>query len=232
MPSTPKTPPEPDDLDLILPWRTTGRLDPADSARIEAALARDPDLARRLAIAEAERDETIAVNEAIGAPSRAARDALFARIDADLAAQAGRSPRGWLARLGEALSGLSPPALAGLGLAACLVILGQAGLLAGALLQERGGPAYETASHGGGGAAGAGSHALVAFAPGASAAQIAEALRETGAVIVDGPLPGGVFRIRLATGRLDPAAVEAALDKLRARPGLVQLALPEAVPAR
>ncbi|AWN40900.1 hypothetical protein [Methylobacterium durans] len=227
----PRTPPgEPDDLDLILPWRATGRLGPAEAERVEAALARDPDLARRLALAEAERAGTVAVNEALGHPTGAARDALFARIDADLAADARAGSRGWIARLGEALAALSPPALAGLGLAACLVILAQVGLLAGAMLRAPTGPAYETASQGGAGAAGAGTFALVAFAPAATAAQIADGLREVGAVIVDGPRPGGLYRLRLASEPVSPAAAEAILGKLRARPGLVQFAAPEAAP--
>ena len=231
-PSPPRGPAGPDDLDLLLPWRTTGRLDPTEAERVSAALARDPDLGRRLALAEAERAETVAVNEALGAPSRGARDALFARIDADLAQRGRRSTGGLLARLGGALAGLSPPALAGLGLAACLVILAQAGLIAGALLRGPAGPGYETASHGSDPSAGAGSFALVAFAPAATAGQIAEALREIGAVIVDGPRPGGLYRLRLASEPLAPAAAEAALGRLRARPGLVQFASPEAASGR
>src|SRR4051794_39831242 len=120
------TEPDPDETDLLLPWHVTGRLDPAEAARVESA--RDASLARRLDMARAERDAAVAVNRSLGAPSPAAREALFARIDADLAARA-RPSGGWLRRLGAALAGLSPPVLAGAALAACLVILAEAGLL-------------------------------------------------------------------------------------------------------
>ncbi|MFJ7437790.1 hypothetical protein ACIQW5_09060 [Methylorubrum thiocyanatum] len=224
------TDPGRDEDDLLLPWHATGRLDPAAGARIEAALARDPELARRLDLVRAERDETVAVNEALGAPSSKARDDLFARIDADLAARE-RGPRGWLRRMGEALAALSPPMLAGSAIAACALLLLQAGLLTGAWL---GGPAatYETASHGGGSPSAGGTFLLVAFAPTATAAQITEALGETGLSVVDGPRAGGIYRLRLPDGVEGRSSPSDILDRLRAKPGLVVLAVPETVPAR
>jgi len=241
------TDPARDEDDLLLPWHATGRIDPAAGARIEAALARDPELARRLDLVRAERDGTVAVNEALGAPSPKARDTLFARIDADLAVRE-RGPRGWIRRIGEALASLSPPMLAGSALAACALLLLQAGLLTGTWL---GGSTatYETASLGEGGPSAGGSYLLVAFAPTATAAQITEALVETGLSVVDGPRAGGIYRLRLpdgaagsgagsirrrplvdgVDGRVSPGAV---LDRLRAKPGLVVLAVPETVPAR
>jgi anti-sigma factor RsiW len=59
----------PDAIDELLPWHATGRLSAADRARVEAALAREPEVARRAALAEEEREETIALNESLGVPS-------------------------------------------------------------------------------------------------------------------------------------------------------------------
>lgn len=224
------TDPERDEDELLLPWYATGRLRPSENSRIEAALARDPELARRLGLAEGERDEAVAVNESLGAPSMKARDDLFARIDADLAARE-QSPRGWLRRIGERLARLPPPMLAGSALAACLLLLLQAGLLTGAWL---GGSktTYETASHGGSGPPAGGAFILVAFAPAATAAQITEALAETGLSIVDGPRAGGIYRLRLRERADVQDNLDAVLGRLRASSGLVVLAVPETAPVR
>ncbi|MGW9822002.1 anti-sigma factor RsiW [Methylorubrum extorquens] len=224
------TDPERDEDQLLLPWHVTGRLRAAEAARIESALACEPELARRLDLARAERDGTEAVNEGLGAPSMKARDDLFARIDADLAARE-RGPRGWLRRMGEALAGLSPPMLAGSALAACLLLLLQAGLLTGAWLG--GSPTtYETASHDASGPSASGTFLLVTFGPTATAAQITEALAETGLSIVDGPRAGGIYRLRLSDGTEGRGSPSAVVDRLRTKPGLVVLAVPEPVPAR
>ena len=224
------TDPGRDEDDLLLPWHATGRVDNAARARIEAALDRDPEIARRLDLIRDERDATVASNEALGAPSMRVRDDLFARIDADLAAR-DRGPSRWLQRLGAALASLSPAALAGAALAACALILLQAGLLTGTWLAAPG-ASYETASHGDGGTAGGGTFILVAFAPAATATQITEALGEAGLSIVDGPRAGGIYRIRLQGGADGQGSLGATLDRPRARPGLVVLAVPETLPAR
>jgi hypothetical protein len=105
---------------------------------------------------------------------------------------------------------------------AALVILVQAGFLAGAILQER--PAYELASHGV--ASGEGSFAFVTFEPGASASQVIEALEAEGMRISEGPFPGGVFRVRLSTTRLEKPGFDEAIAKLTRHRGVVQLVLP------
>lgn len=224
------TDPARDEDDLLLPWHATGRLDPAARVRIEAALDRDPELARRLDLVLAERDATVASNEALGAPSMKARDDLFARIDADLGAR-DRCPSRWLRRLGAALASLSPPALAGAALAACALILLQAGLLTGTWLAAPG-ASYQTASHGDGGTPAGGIFILVAFAPTATAAQITAALAEGGLTVVDGPRAGDIYRIRVQAEGDGQGSLGAALDRLRAKPGLVVLAVPETAPAR
>lgn len=225
-----KTDPERDEDELLLPWHATGRLSPAEAARIEAALGREPELARRLDLARAERDGTVAVNEGLGAPSMKARDDLFARIDMDLAVRV-RGPRGWLRRIGETLASLSPPMLAGSAIAACLLLLLQAGLLTGAWL---GGSTttYETASHDASGPPMGGTFLLVAFAPAATAAQITEALAEIGLSVVDGPRAGGIYRLRLRKSADRQDTPGALVDRLRAKPGLVVLAVPETAPVR
>ena len=219
--------PERDEDDLLLPWHVTGRLDQEDADRLDAALAGDPELARRLDIAKAEQRETVTLHEALGAPSRRVRDGLFERIDADLAGQR-QPPGGWLARIGAMLAGLSPPVLAGTALAACLLILLQGGRLTSNWL---GAPtaSYETASHRGSDPMAPGTFILVTFAPQATAERIADTLRKTKGSIVEGPRAGNLYRVRIAA---DATTLAATLDRLRADPGVVQMALPEAAPAR
>src|SRR6266581_4333637 len=53
----------------LTPFYVAGALSTAEAARFEAALAGDPDLARNVAAARAERDEVLALNEALPAPS-------------------------------------------------------------------------------------------------------------------------------------------------------------------
>lgn len=214
----------PDEAELLLPWHATGRLTSAETTRLEAALP-EPELSRRSAFAEEERAATAALNAALPRPSAAARAALFARIGAleaqEVAPAQRRIPRdGPFERLAAWLAGLSPRTL-GLAAAAALVVAVQAGALLAALTV--GGTRYEVASVPGAG--GAGSHALVAFAPEATAARIEALLLARGATIVDGPRPGGLYRLRIGPEGLSMADREAALAALRAS-DLVRLALP------
>ena len=205
---------EPHAADLLAPWRATGRLDEADVAAIDRMLAEDPSLVDRLDVALDERDATVALNEALPAPSSAMRDRLFDRIEAHEAARAPKAA-GLMRWLSAKLSAASPGTLAWGAAAAALVIALQAGLLTKAYLA--GGEAtYQTASDGN--AAATGATALVAFQPAATAEQIAALLGDAKAEIVGGPKPGGVFVVRLSAEPLEGAALDAALKRFRDDP--------------
>jgi len=70
-----------------------------------------------------------------------------------------------------------------------------------------------------------GSFALVAFASDATAQQIADLLAAQGASIVDGPKPGGLYRVRVSSKRLDADALKAAVAKLASRREIVRMAV-------
>ncbi len=211
----------PDAIDELLPWHATGRLEAEDRAKVEAALARDPETARRLALAREELEETIALNEALGVPSARARADLFARIDA--AAPAGSGPsRGLMGALAGLLDALSPRALAWGAVAAALLILVQAGIL-GTLVVNQGGAGFETASRQ---AAGAGSRLLVTFAPEASVGQIGTLLQSQRATIVDGPRPGGIYVVRIGDRPLSEAEVQRAIAAMRQQSAIVRFVAP------
>ena len=216
-----KEPAMPDSIDALLPWHATRRLDEASAKRVEDALTRDPELGRRLALVEEERAETVALNEALGAPSNRARDRLFERIHAEgVRRSPARARFDWLSSL---IAGFSPRALAlSTAILATIAIL-QAGVLAGLFLAE--GPARFTAASGPD-AAGEGSYVLLAFAPQASAAEIEAFLAAHRATIVEGPRPGGLFRVRIGEKRLSPAELDQVVAAMRAQPQIARLVTP------
>jgi hypothetical protein len=222
------TPNERAELEPLLPWHAAGTLSPADAARVEAALAADPELARHFALVREEMSETVRLNEALGVPSARARDALMAAIDAEARRYPRAAAGAWLTRL---LANLSPRTLAWAATAAALVIVAESGLLA-TLLVGPGGTTYETASvppprsttqetasaplsmqrgitiepAPAPRAAQVGSYVLVRFAPTASASEITQFLDANKASVVDGPKPGGLYRLRVAAGSQDEFA--------------------------
>jgi anti-sigma factor RsiW len=223
MTNEPATLPPGDELQALLPWYAAGRLNEADRARVEAALAASPALRASLARVVEERDETIALNEALGSPPIGARDALFARIEAE-----GRRPRRgagiWLDRIGGALAGLSPRLLAGAAAVAALALVLQSGLLVATLLTHEN--AYQTASGPGRSAPADGAFALVAFAPEATADEMTRALLASRASIVGGPLPGGLFRVQVAERPMTVEEYGRALEALRSQGPTIRMVAP------
>lgn len=218
---------EREELELLMPWYVNGTLDHESADRIEAALRSDAALARSLAVLEEDRGAVVALAEADEPP--ASMEARFlAQLEAGSAADVMRQSRtaarpGLLMRagtwLGELFAG-SPRGLAVAAAAACLLVLVQAGAIVALLGPEPGG-GFRTAS----GEAGQGGRAmLVQFAAGADFGKIAAFLDENGARIVDGPLPGGMFKLRFKADDKRDSDEIAAL--LRGRTELFQLVLP------
>lgn len=188
----------PAEIESLLPWHAAGTLSRRDAMRVEEALARDADLQRQFAVIREELDEAIRLNEKLGAPSQRPLARLMAGIEADAA----RSPRRGFSlsivrSLTERLAQASPRTLAWSAMAAALAIVLQAGLLAGMFISDRSESTFQTASYGEG-ARGEGAHALIAFAPQATAADITAFLLQHKAAIVEGPRGGGLYKIRIA----------------------------------
>jgi hypothetical protein len=198
------------EIEDLLPWHAAGTLDHREAQRVEAALAENPELARRYELVREELGETIHLNETLGAPSARAMEALFAKIDAEPA----RRPAVSLnlgARVGEFFASLSPRTLAWSASAAALAIVLQAGLIAGIMLNENGPAGYATASaptsvsgEGGIGVPTAfqGDYALIRFQPQASAAEITQFLETNKLSVAGGPSAGGLYRVRIAAAKL------------------------------
>lgn len=201
------------ELEGLLPWHAAGTLGHRDTQRVEAALASDPELARRYELVREELAQTIHLNETLGAPSSRAMAALFTKIDAEPARNKAASiDLG--ARIRAFFASLSPRTLAWSASAAALAILLQAGLIAGIMLKERNLGGYEIASAPTN-VGGAGAYVLIRFQPQASGADIADFLQSNKLSISDGPSAGGLYRVRIAATKLPKADLERIAKTLR-----------------
>lgn len=212
----------PGEIEALLPWYVAGTLAPEDVRRVEVALDRDPELASHLARIHEERDASIRSAEALGLPSSRAAAKLFAALDAEPSRVAAASPAsGMLRRAGEWLAGLRPQTLALAAGAAMLALVVQGGFITGELM--RAGGSYSTAS---GVDAAAGAYVLVSFQPEARAAQIGTLLQSVSGHIVEGPYPGGLFKIRIGAADMPEAERIATLGRLKQAAEIVRMAAP------
>jgi anti-sigma factor RsiW len=204
---------EPSEIELLLPWYAAGTLDPDETRQVEAALARNPELASRYEWVRAELTQETAIGEAAGEPSPGDVRTLFAKIDA-LPARRPISSVSFSARIAEFLTSLTPRTLAGSAAAAALVIMLQAGLLAGFVFQTKSPGGYQTASAPAT-APGEGSYVLIRFQPQATAADIANFLETNKLSIVGGPAGGQLFQVRVAPSKLSQADLTRIVNTLQ-----------------
>ena len=216
---------EAQEIEELLPWYEKGTLGAAEMRRVGDYLEAHPEMQFRVGLIREELAETVAANESLGMPGSAARDRLFATIAAEAAAapRAKTSANAWWRNLLP--EGVSPR-LGLVAAAACLVIALQAAALMVFTFAEREG-GYRVAA-GGGEAVPAqpGSYVLVRFTDDAKAAEIAGLLKELNAVIVDGPKPGGVFKVRIATRALGEEERETTIKKLREKTDIISFVAP------
>ena len=178
---------EPTEIESLLPWYAAGTLRRRDRQRVADALKKDSALGRQVDLVREELAETIHLNETLGAPSPRVVDRLMAAIDAEtLAARKRGSTRAWLTGF---FASLSPRTLAIAASFAVLAIALQASMLVG-FLAEPGSQLMTTERHG--------TFAMIRFARQASAAEITNFLQNYQATLVDGPTPGGLYRVRVA----------------------------------
>jgi anti-sigma factor RsiW len=204
-----------EDIEKLLPWYVTGKLAPSDTRKVERFLAEHPDALSHLQLIGTERQETVLANEAMGWPRAGMSDRLMASLPGSAASSRGY---GRFARFGQFFH--MHPALGAqwAGLAMALLILGQAAFIAVLLTRA---PTYRLAA----GARADGAAALIAFTDDAKASDIARFLADFEATIVDGPKPGGVYKIRLR--RLDKSQPDdSLLSRLAEHRDIVRIVLP------
>jgi len=186
---------ERDEIEALLPWYVTGRLDARERARVERYVRGHPEVQAHLALAREESDATITANEAIKAPGRAALDRLRASVAAVPRRQSLGAAFGQLAdRFSDWIAGLAPPQLALAAAVAALLVMLQAAAIGALVLERAGAPTYQTA--GGEQTEVEGVELLVGFSDTATMGDIAALLKQLDAVVVDGPR-AGLYRLRL-----------------------------------
>jgi len=199
-----------DEIEKLLPWHAVDALSRAEARQVQEALADDPELARHFEMVRDEYGENVLLNESLGAPSGQAAQNLFAKINAEpvrkkpLSLQLG-------ARFSDFLASFAPRTLAWSAGAAALAIVLQAGVIGGFLIKTGGTAGFETASAPSGDT---GTVVLMRFAPQASASDITQFLDEDKLQIVTGPMPGGIYRIRISAAKLSKDDLAVAVRKL------------------
>ena len=125
---------------------------------------------------------------------------LFAKIDAEPARKHAMSLN-LGARVAEFFANLSPRTLAWSAGAAALAILLQAGLIASIMVKDNNAGGFETASAPSTDP-GVGAFTLIRFAPQASSDDITKFLEANKLQVAAGPMPGGLFKVRVASDRI------------------------------
>lgn len=209
---------EREEIIALLPFYLSGNIEPGDAELVDEWLASDPSAVSILEKIQDERHATIGANEMIGAP----RDGL-SRLMGDIAKtpqektlhshgrSLGRSLFGWIEEVLIAPLKAAPAELAWAACALLMVVtIGQSALLyQGGEADPNGGSGLELAN---GARDDILSLAVVKFVPTASMADVATALDEVGAVIVDGPTASGQFTI----GFVERAADRSLADRQKA----------------
>src|SRR5262245_25448102 len=210
--------PEHQGIEALLPWHAAGTLRPRDANRVEQALAGDRELARQTDLIREELVETIHLNETLRPPSARAMERLFAAIVAEEA----RAPRHrrWFdlgSRIPELLWNLTPRTLAWSATAAAVAILVQAAVIAAVVVKEHGSPSEPGLAS----APNGGPYSVVRFAPQATANDITNFLRAHKATVVEGPLAGQLYRIRLSQAKLPKEEVNKIVRQMQSESKIV-----------
>jgi anti-sigma-K factor RskA len=209
--------PEHQGIEALLPWHAAGTLRPRDANRVEQAVADDRELARQTDLIRDELVETIHLNETVRPPSARAMERLFAAIDAE-EAHAPRHRRWFdLGRISEFLWSLTPRTLGWSATAVAVAILVQAVVIAAVVVKEQGSPSEPRLAS----APNEGSYAVVRFAPQATANDITNFLGTYKATVMDGPLAGQVYRIRLSETKLPKEEVNQIIGQMQSESKIV-----------
>lgn len=219
---------EREEIEMLVPFYVTGRISAEDARRVDAYLKRNPDFAEHIELARDERAATASVNEALGFPSARSADKIFEAIAADnppTVARARARSRGLLMAIREFFVTPTPGAVRFVAAAAAAVFLVQAIVLGSMLMRPDAPGGYQTAA-GPQQAATPGIVALVAFHDTATLADISRTLTTADATIVEGPLNGGLFKVRIVYGSDGEAGANRRLNALKAETSVVKTLLP------
>jgi hypothetical protein len=213
-----KEAPERQDLEALLPWHAAGTLARHDSERVERALVNDRDLALQYDLVREELNETIHLNELLGAPSSRCMEKLFAAIEAEGVKAPVRRSFDFAGRISEFMSGFSARTLAWSASAAVVAIVAQAAVLTTVAIKDQGPAGFEPASYR------SIDEALVAirFVPQATLGDITKFLDAHHAAVVDGPKKGQLYSIRLPVSGTDKPEMAKFVQRMQAESKIVE----------
>src|SRR5262245_4545926 len=199
------------EIELLLPWYVTGKLGAVDRGRVEAFLATHPEMQRQIELVREEKEQSVRANEALGHPSPESINRATASL--------GRQRRALLLvdaweRIVAFFAAPTPGGVRWTAAIAAVLLLLQTAVI-GVLVLSRSSEFYGTAS--GPQSTARGATLLVSFADHATAASIAALLSEFDAQIIEGPKPGGIYRIRLASPPATEAGRHEIVRRLRLR---------------
>jgi anti-sigma-K factor RskA len=205
------------EIEALLPWHAAGTLSRRDSERVERALAADQELARRFAMVREEQQETIHLNESLGAPSARAMEKLFAAIDAECVKAPARRSFDLAGRISEFLASFAPRTVAYAAAAAVVVLFVQSAVLTSVVLTDQTelGPnlmSYRDATS---------PQAVLRFTPQVTADEITRFLDAHNATVIDGP-KRGLYTVRLSTAILPEAEVTRIVQRMQAETKIVE----------
>ena len=217
----------PSEIEMLLPWHVTGRLDARDARRVGEAMTRNPELARQYAAIREEYAETIWLNESLGAPSGRAMQKLFAAIDTEPSRPPKVVPR-LPAGIRNFFARVSPRTLAWSASLGAIALLLQ-GAIIGAVLMKSDVATYLTASMSmnepiTGPLGQQPPRALVRFAPDARISDVSALLDSYQASIIDAS-KGGMFRLQFGDKAMTKGAAATLTSKLQ-HEKIVNLAMP------
>jgi anti-sigma factor RsiW len=210
-----------EEVEKLLPFYVTGRLDHADAEEIGDYVERHPDVAKQLDLARAERDSAVAANAIYANRPVRSFDRVAAMIGKSAAQPARAAPRGldWIDGIKRLFAMPSSPALRFVGAAAAIVIILQAATIATLVVERYSGIFIKAGV--GNGTVDAGTTAVVRFADDATTAAITDALSSLGVRIVDGPRGGRLFTVRLGPKDMGEGERERLIAALKARNDVV-----------
>lgn len=219
-----------EEISLLLPWYANGTLEGYERDLVEEALQTDKALAAEYDLIVEDQLATLDLATAAEVPESMSlrfNSALERKLaEQPVADQQAQGQPGFLDQTSAFLAQLfAGPRLALVAATAIVIIAVQGGALVSILSNGVGtGPQFQTANE----TAPApvrGIEVLVGFAPNANQASITAFLTKEKAVIVDGPLAGGLYRLRFQPGD-DRSDDQSIVERLKSETSLFMLVLP------